>query len=146
MMQKSIPSPFNPESFRSEGHKLVDTLADYLGNALNGAEMPVLPNKDPDELTDTFAFYTAGGKDEEFSAYIKRIIDNSIHIHHPHYIGHQVTSPLPLAALVQFCTTLLNNGAAIYEMGPVNMAMEKNVINKFGDLIGYKIGFDGIFT
>lgn len=145
-MQKSIPSPFNPESFRSEGHKLVDTLADYLGNALNGAEMPVLPNKDPDELTDTFAFYTAGGKDEEFSAYIKRIIDNSIHIHHPHYIGHQVTSPLPLAALVQFCTTLLNNGAAIYEMGPVNMAMEKNVINKFGDLIGYKIGFDGIFT
>jgi L-2,4-diaminobutyrate decarboxylase len=31
-------------------------------------------------------------------------------------------------------------------MGPVNMAMERNVIKKFGSLIGYKTGFDGIFT
>jgi L-2,4-diaminobutyrate decarboxylase len=77
---------------------------------------------------------------------MKRIIDESIHIHHPHYIGHQVTSPLPVTVLAQFCTTLLNNGAAIYEMGPVNMAMEKNVVERFGSLIGYQKGFDGIFT
>ena len=83
---------------------------------------------------------------ELLDSFIKRIIDNSIHIHHPHYVGHQVTSPLPVTALVQFCTTLLNNGAAIYEMGPVNMAMERNVIKKFGSLIGYQTGFDGIFT
>jgi L-2,4-diaminobutyrate decarboxylase len=57
-----------------------------------------------------------------------------------------VTSPLPATVLAQFCTTLLNNGAAIYEMGPVNMAMEKNVIQRFGSLIGYPTGFDGIFT
>ena len=31
-------------------------------------------------------------------------------------------------------------------MGPVNMAMERNVIEKFGSMIGYKSGFDGIFT
>lgn len=48
--------------------------------------------------------------------------------------------------LVQFCTTLLNNGAAIYEMGPVNMAMERNVIKKFGSVIGYTTNYDGIFT
>jgi L-2,4-diaminobutyrate decarboxylase len=78
--------------------------------------------------------------------FIKRIIDNSIHIHNPHYIGHQVTSPLPVTVLAQFCTTLLNNGAAIYEMGPVNMAMERNVVKRFGSLIGYPNGFDGIFT
>ena len=64
----------------------------------------------------------------------------------PQYIGHQVTSPLPATVLAQFCTTLLNNGAAIYEMGPVNMAMENNVIRRFGSLIGYSEGYDGIFT
>ena len=31
-------------------------------------------------------------------------------------------------------------------MGPVNMAMERNVIKKFGALIGFQTGFDGIFT
>jgi L-2,4-diaminobutyrate decarboxylase len=141
-----IPSPFNSESFRKEGHALVDILSDYLENTMSGKEMPVLPWNDPDQLAEYFSFDSAGGEKESMQAFIKRILDFSIHIHHPHYIGHQVTSPLPSVALVQFCTTLLNNGAAIYEMGPVNMAMEKNVINRFGAYIGYTAGFDGIFT
>ena len=146
MNKTKIPSPFDPEVFRKDGHTLVDTLSDYLGQALSGKEMPVLPWNDPDRLTETFSFDSAGGENEPINAFIRRIIDYSIHIHHPHYIGHQVTSPLPAAALVQFCTTLLNNGAAIYEMGPVNMAMEKNVIKRFGALIGFQEGYDGIFT
>ena len=146
MTKSIIPSPFNTESFRKEGHKLVDTLSDYLEKAISGEEMPVLPWNDPDRLVDYFSFDSAGGEEEPLDSFIKRIIDNSIHIHHPHYIGHQVTSPLPATVLVQFCTTLLNNGAAIYEMGPVNMAMERNVIKRFGSLIGYSTGSDGIFT
>ncbi len=141
-----IPAPFDPEEFRKEGHKLVDTLSDYLKKTISGSEMPVLPWNDPDKLSAMFSFESGGGENEPFDTYIKRIIDESIHIHHPSYIGHQVTSPLPVTVLVQFCTTLLNNGAAIYEMGPVNMAMEKNVVEKFGSLIGYPTGFDGIFT
>jgi L-2,4-diaminobutyrate decarboxylase len=141
-----IPAPFDPEDFRKEGHTLVDILSDYLGDALSGKTMPVLPWNDPDSLAEYFSFGSGGGENEKLDAFIKRIIDQSIHIHHPHYIGHQVSSPLPVTALVQFCTTLLNNGAAVYEMGPVNMAMEKNVIKKMGSLIGYGTGFDGIFT
>jgi L-2,4-diaminobutyrate decarboxylase len=145
-IKNNIPAPFDPESFRKEGHILVDTLSEYLSKSLSGEDMPVLPWNDPDKLTEIFSLGSASGENESLNAFIKRIIDYSIHIHHPHYIGHQVTSPLPLTTLVQFCTTLLNNGAAIYEMGPVNMAMEKNVIKKFGSMIGFRNGFDGIFT
>ena len=144
--ESNIPSPFNPEEFRKEGHTLVDTLSDYLEASLSGNEMPVLPWNDPDQLAEYFSFDSAGGEKESMDSFIRRIIDKSIHIHHPRYIGHQVTSPLPAAVLVQFCTTLLNNGAAIYEMGPVNMAMERNVIKKFGSIIGYTTRYDGIFT
>ena len=145
-IKSKIPSPFNPEEFRKEGHTLVNTLSDYLEESLSGKKMPVLPWNDPDHLAEFFSFDSAGGEKESLDAFIKRIIDQSIHIHHPRYIGHQVTSPLPTAVLVQFCTTLLNNGAAIYEMGPVNMAMERNVIKKFGSIIGYTTRYDGIFT
>jgi len=145
-MDSRIPSPFDPETFRKEGHTLVDTMSDYLKDALSGKKMAVLPWNDPDNLSEIFSFESGGGALESFDLYMRRIIDHSIHIHHPHYIGHQVTSPLPAAILAQFCTTLLNNGAAIYEMGPVNMAMERNVIEKFGTLIGYPTGFDGVFT
>ena len=141
-----IPVHFNPEEFRKEGHTLVDTLSDYLKKALSGSDLPVLPWNDPEKLSEIFSFDSGGGSRESLESFFKRIIEHSIHIHHPHYIGHQVTSPLPVAVLAQFCTTLLNNGAAIYEMGPVNMAMERNVIEKFGTLIGFSTGFDGIFT
>jgi L-2,4-diaminobutyrate decarboxylase len=144
--KREIPSPFDPEEFRKEGHKLVDTLSDYLRGTLSGTKMPVLPWNEPDKLSEMFSFESGGGEYEPFDSYIKRIIDKSIHIHHPNYIGHQVTSPLPFTALAQFCTTLLNNGAAIYEMGPVNMAMERNVIKKFGALIRFSEDYDGIFT
>jgi L-2,4-diaminobutyrate decarboxylase len=146
MPESKIPSPFDPEEFRKEGHLLVDTLSDYLKAALSGNEMAVLPWNDPDQLAEAFSFESAGGEKEPPGLFFKRIIDQSIHIHHPHYIGHQVTSPLPVTILAQFCTTLLNNGAAIYEMGPVNMAMERNVIKRFGSIIGYSPGYDGIFT
>jgi L-2,4-diaminobutyrate decarboxylase len=144
--ESKIQYPFNPENFRTEGHILVDTLSDYLKEALSRNKMAVLPWNDPDRLAEIFSLESAGGEKEPLDAFFKRIIDHSIHIHHPHYIGHQVTSPLPFTVLAQFCTTLLNNGAAIYEMGPVNMAMEKNVIKRFGSIIGYTTSCDGIFT
>jgi L-2,4-diaminobutyrate decarboxylase len=144
--ESKIPSPFNPEEFRKEGHMLVDTLSDYLNDAFSGKEMAILPWMEPDLLAEYFSLDSEGGETESVNAFIKRIIEHSIHIHHPRYIGHQVTSPLPVTVLTQFCTTLLNNGAAIYEMGPVNMAMEKNVIKKFGSMIGYSTAYDGIFT
>jgi L-2,4-diaminobutyrate decarboxylase len=144
--ESAIPSPFNPEEFRKQGHRLVDILSDYLHDALSGSKMPVLPWNEPEKLARIFSFDSAGGAKEPLDSFIKRIISHSIHIHHPNYIGHQVTSPLPVSVLVQLCTTLLNNGAAIYEMGPVNMAMERNVIERFGTVIGFKQGYDGIFT
>ena len=49
-----------------------------------------------------------------------RVLAGSNHLHHPRYVGHQVTSPLPLGGAVRRSpSSLLNNGMAVYEMGPV---------------------------
>ncbi|MFN8241682.1 MAG: aminotransferase class V-fold PLP-dependent enzyme [Bacteroidales bacterium] len=142
----AIPGPFSPEAFRKEGHQLVDRLADYLGEALASKEMPVLPWRDPDELTSVFARVNNEDGEEPFDVFTEKVIRMSNHLHHPRYIGHQVTTPLPLTSLVQLCTSLLNNGAAVYEMGPVAMAMERSLVKYFGELIGYEGNYDGIFT
>lgn len=105
-----IPSPFDPENFRKEGYRVVDTLADYLNEALSGKEMPVLPWNDPDKLVEMFSFESGGGESEPLDSFLKRIIDQSIHIHHPHYIGHQVTSPYLLQSwpsYVPICLTMV---------------------------------------
>ncbi len=145
-MNYSIPAPFDPEDFKNEGHKMVDTLADYLQKTMSKEEKIVLPWNEPDDLAKIFSFDSGGGEHESFQRFTKRILSHTNHLHHPHYIGHQVTSPLPLTAVIQFCTSLLNNGAAIYEMGPVAMAMEKNLIRYFAEKIGFPTTCDGIFT
>ena len=145
-MNTKVPVPFNPEEFRNEGHKLVDKLSDYLHQVLNREETIVLPWNEPEKLTEIFSFDSGSGENEPFGDYISRILKYTNHLHHPHYIGHQVTAPLPLTALAQLCTSLLNNGAAIYEMGPVAMAMERNLVKYFAALIGYSESCDGIFT
>lgn len=139
-------APFDHELFREEGHKIIDILSDYLGHITSRPETPVLPWHDPDKLADHYAQCLRSGSSQEFSSYITEVIKKSNHLHHPRYIGHQVTAPLPHVALAQLCTTLLNNGAAIYEMGPVAMAMEKNIVRMFAGMIGYDHNADGIFT
>ena len=139
-------APFDPELFRQEGHKIIDLLSDYLKEVVNRPDTPVLPRTDPDELADYYSEKLKSGNTESFTGYIRDVIDRSNHLHHPRYIGHQVTSPLPHVALAQLCTTLLNNGAAVYEMGPVAMAMERNIVRLFSGMIGYDDKADGIFT
>lgn len=137
---------FDPELFREEGYKLIDLLSDYLRKVVSRPDSPVLPWTDPDALADHYAESLKKGSDEPFTDYVSEVIERSNHLHHPQYIGHQVTSPLPNVALAQLCTTLLNNGAAVFEMGPVAMAMERNLVRMFSGLIGYDENADGIFT
>jgi L-2,4-diaminobutyrate decarboxylase len=107
--ESRIPTLFDPEAFRNEGHKLVDTLSDYLKGTLSGTEMPVLPWNEPDKLSEMFSFESGGGEDEPFDSFMKRTIDLSIHIHHPNYIGHQVTSEKNLRNLLQRITEIGNS-------------------------------------
>jgi L-2,4-diaminobutyrate decarboxylase len=68
------------------------------------------------------------------------------HLHHPRFVGHQNTPPLTAGIIAQMCNALINNGVAVYEMGPAAMAAERNVIRYMSKLIGFGSEADGIFT
>ena len=149
-MSRPDPDPFraafDPAAFRAQGHQLVDLLADHLATA-QGRIGPVLPWKEPEQsVADWPADFTdQGGEDP--AALFSKVIESSHHLHHPRYVGHQCSVPLPLTAWLGALSDLLNNGSAIYEMGPVAVAMERAVAQW---LCG-RIGFDpraseGIFT
>ena len=61
-------------------------------------------------------------------------------------MGHQCTTSLPLAALGGFAGQFLNNGTAVYEMGPVNVAMERQIVRWMTGLAGWELDADGVFT
>ncbi len=140
-----VRAAFDPERFRSEGHAVIDILADYLSRAQTGdVQIPVLPWLDPHAQVKAWPATFPSG--EPLSELFDRVIAASIHLHHPHYVGHQVTAPLPAAALADLVSSLLNNSMAVYEMGPASTAMEQTLLRFLAATLQMPPGADGVFT
>ncbi|HVJ80305.1 MAG TPA: pyridoxal-dependent decarboxylase, partial [Planctomycetia bacterium] len=70
---------------------------------------------------------------EEFLAHCRRL-------HSPHYIGHQVPAPAPIAGLFDGLGAAVNQPMAIFEMGPYASAIERAVGANLKTLVGWKDG------
>jgi L-2,4-diaminobutyrate decarboxylase len=138
-----LRAAFDPELFRREGHRVVDLLADQLAASAK-AEGPVLPWTPPaQELAHWERRMDA--PHEGVAEFIAEFAARSIRLHHPHYMGHQVCAPAPAAALAGLAAELLNNGMAVYEMGPAANALERWIIRRTCAVLGLAPG-DGYLT
>ena len=133
----------SPEEFRRDGHALVDLLADYLG-AMARREGAVLPPSEPDELVKRFG--DALAQTTDVTSLAREVLATSNHMHHPRYVGHQVSPPLPATALLAMLGALLNNGMAVYETGPASTAMERVSVRWMAEKLGFPAGADGVLT
>ncbi|MCE9670829.1 aminotransferase class V-fold PLP-dependent enzyme [Myxococcus stipitatus] len=145
-LRARLAAAYDADSFRREGHRLVDTLADYLANMAKGPDLPVLPWAAPAVNVDRFAVSFPEHPTGDFAELVARVLSGSNHLHHPRYMGHQVTAPVPLAALCDAISSLLNNGMAVYEMGPVSTAMERNVLRWMAARLAMPESTDGVLT
>jgi L-2,4-diaminobutyrate decarboxylase len=62
-------------------------------------------------------------------------------------MGHQVSAPLPLAAVCDLVSALLNNSTAVYEMAQVETVMEAHLVRWIAGLAGFDADrAGGLFT
>ena len=144
-----IDDAYDPDFFREQGRRLVDRLADYLHAVRRGEDFAVLPWIEPSVILDRWpaAFPERPNSSRgTLDALFGRVIADSTHLHHPRFVGHQVTAPLPSAALAEMLAALLNNGMAVYEMGPAATAMERAVIDWLSGQIGFGPDAGGLLT
>lgn len=131
------------EEFRRHGHLLVDRMADYLAE-IEGRR--VFPEAGPAEIARRLAEpLPAEGTPAErvWDDVWDRVVEDSIHLAHPMYMGHQVAPPLPHAALADALASLLNNSVAVWEMSPTGTIVEQQVIRWLIELLGYPATADG---
>jgi L-2,4-diaminobutyrate decarboxylase len=122
----------------NEFEQIIKLLASHLQQANTGV-LPVLPYVDPDTMLQRWNLpIPASGKGmgEAFTL-LRRTLAESNHLHHPRYMGHQVSAPLPLAAICDFVTALLNNSAAVYEMAQVETVIEAHLVRWIAGLAGF---------
>jgi L-2,4-diaminobutyrate decarboxylase len=141
-LHPTLREAYDPGAFRTFGHALVDRLADHLNDSVGRRRPSSYPVGAPQE---ELAFWTtfmaqSGSRDEAIQA----VLERSNQLHDPRYMGHQVAVPFPQEAMLGALTDLLNNGQAIYEMGPTNATLEHVLMNEVGQALGLPEGCSGV--
>lgn len=144
-MSDLLNKAFDPENFRQSGHQLIDMLADYLQEAQSDASLKTIPWKSPEQQLKYWQEDEAKGKGDVMELF-RKVMEDSIHIHHKKYMGHQVVPPAPITTLASLLSSLLNNGGAVYEMGAVANAIERVVIQRICREIGWQNDSGGFLT
>lgn len=152
-----IATAYDPGLVRELGKRLAQSLASHLASVQSGAG-PVLNWQDPPANVLAAQKQIAQGDSasnslenenlaQRFDALIQQALSCGQNLHHPHYVGHQVPASVPLAALFDAATTLTNQVMAIYEMGPWATAVERAVVQRLGEAIGFAADeFGGLIT
>jgi len=143
MKLERLQNAYSSETFRAQGHELIDKLANHLDSNLSGeASKSIYWNLPEDEL-DYWKQYLENSKSEDF---FDRLIEHSIHLHNPKYIGHQINPTLPITGLTGLTMSVLNNGMGIYEMGVAGTAIECIITDLLCKKIGYNKASTGFLT
>ncbi|MEL6390263.1 MAG: aminotransferase class I/II-fold pyridoxal phosphate-dependent enzyme [Bacteroidota bacterium] len=135
-----LHAAFSSERFKESAHQIVELLSRFLEQTKDQSTR-VIDFHSPDETLEYWRNYSV----EDLGSYVNDVIKGSIKVHHPHYIGHQVSAPLPELATLGLVTDLLNNGMGVYEMGSAATAMERIVIEDIAEHIGLEHA-DGFLT
>lgn len=138
-----LRAAFDPDAFRRTGHAFIDALADYLARAMAGPPLPVLPPTPPGAL---LAQTPAAQTPRDALDTLREVLERSNHLHHPRYVGHQVTPTLPTAALFELVAAVLNNSMAVYEMGPLATTMERRLLEWMAQHAGLPDTSSGVLT
>lgn len=132
-----------PEANIAEAERWLD------GIKMAGASCAEVTPDDSASLTPSlFQEEREGNNDAfRFADIVRQMLDRGHNLHHPRYIGHQVPAPVPIAGLFDAVGSVTNQVMAIYEMGPWATAVERALVNRLGEQIGWHRGdFAGLVT
>jgi L-2,4-diaminobutyrate decarboxylase len=146
-----IAAAYDPAAFAAAGEQLIATLADHLRRVEAGETSVLNWNQPGDLVRDAAAELERSGESGDVATRLSQLahkcLDRGQNLHHPHYVGHQVPPPVPLAGLFDLIGSVTNQAMAIYEMGPYATAIEHAVIGAVGERLGYPAGsFTGLVT
>jgi L-2,4-diaminobutyrate decarboxylase len=142
----SIARAYDGSRFRELGHSVVDVVADYLDTAHQSKSAYVLPNIAPDAQVKFWSARFRPDGNQEPIALLEDMLQRSISLQDPRYLGHQNPATIPLTALCDMVDSILNNPTALYEMGPASTAIENVVIRWMAQHMGYGDQSGGVLT
>jgi len=140
----SVPTP--AATLREFGHELIERMAAHLDRVESLlVSTPRAPREIAKEFVSPLPLEGANAA-EVWDDVWSRIAGESIQLHHPMYMGHQVAPPLSHAVLADALVSLLNQSLAVWEMSPTGTFIEAEVLRWMRELLGFPATSDGTFV
>jgi len=136
-----LQQAYNFDEFEDSGKQLIEQITAYLKQQ-QYPQSKANSWQSPDEELGFWENYQF----KDLNCFVEDLLEHSIHLHNPKYMGHQVSAPAPLSALMNLLGGILNNGMAVYEMGQAVTAIERCVVELFCQQVGYGNNSNGIMT
>jgi len=145
-MNDLLQQAYDPNTFRRQGHELVDRLADFLEQALDDRDARALRWQAPDTHYQNWKRDAGRAVGNDPLHLFEEVLAASIHLQNPRYMGHQISPPAPVAALAGLLGDFLNNGMGVYEMGAPATAIERLVTEAVAGRLGMGADAGGVLT
>ena len=146
-MKEMLEQAYDPETFRKNGHEIIDMLSDYLTDSLNKkGSVHSLKYNNPKDILKLWDNNFVNRNKEAPKTVINKILERSIHLHHPNNMGHQVAVSLPMAALSDLVSSLLNPTIAAFDGSESQFVIEKYISDWMCKKIGYTSKYGGFFV
>ncbi|MDA7932699.1 aminotransferase class I/II-fold pyridoxal phosphate-dependent enzyme [Mariniblastus sp.] len=140
---------FSSQRFREQGAAVIELIANCMEESISGKPNKVIEMTDPKsamrEVQQWFDRCTVDDS-KDVSKLFADIYQRTIRLHHPGYLGHQISPPLPDAALASLFSDFLNNGMGVFEMGIAGTAIERFVVKSLAKKMGFPESADGFLT
>ncbi|QDV21962.1 pyridoxal phosphate-dependent decarboxylase family protein [Aureliella helgolandensis] len=143
-MNPLLREAYSTDAFRKSAHRLIDQICDHLAASFAGEHQQALPWQAPENAQRFWR--DLAQQSPTIEEVCQHILDRSVRISDPKYMGHQICVPAPTAILAGMVTEALNNGSGVFEMGMAGTAMESHVVQVVARRLGWDEAADGYLT
>ncbi len=127
---------FDPQLFRKNGEMVISKLENYLADS----SIRGLALTDPSVLLQTAKdLMTSEIEDEEkLGAIIDLYIRTGIQVHSPGYMGRQFSGVIPLASIIDFISSTVNQPSSFYEAAQLPNVVERIMAQELNQFIDWE--------
>src|SRR5262245_34392349 len=131
------------EEFRSNGHALIDWIADYLAHPENHAVLPATRPGDVRAALPAEPPRTGQPMSEAIADFYELIVPNTTHWNHPGFMAYFAISGSPPGILGELAAAALNVNAMVWLTGPAQTELEEVTLDWVRQMVGLPASFDG---
>ena len=135
-----------PDEFRTQGHAVVEWIADYLANS---GSWPVLPGVRPGDISAKLAPSppeSPEAMDAILADFRDIIVPGTTHWNHPDFLAYFANTGTAEGVIGEMLAAALNVNAMLWKSGPAQTELETRTLDWLRQMIGIATDFTGTIT